>query len=351
MHTLRVLKVRLLNFRLSWIVNKCHRNGETCWGWKINVWFGEFGLFKHICKHSSATRGVGTSHQPAAKCNLFAADAKTMYCSCWVHRASSSLWQEIKRRSEALGRADLAGWRIGGGVWFTGGFIRPVIRDHDLWTRKALLSPPGHNREFCLFKSELYFFAGLIWFWNKLQNCMYLKSCISFIAHQIHCIHTHLYPADNSGKIYCTLEVVSGGIILMKTGEIVLCWLFLQHWAQEKKRKKLPQGDNKVYRIVSEVTGSEGGAAVVAVVLLCVAVGPVDEHLWPRCRVHSHLHRIRYSGRVSCWCCTCVCSAELGRLDGSYTELLLQRTWVQVPFVTQSQEWFVKSYDFNIYMF
>lgn len=29
--------------------------------------------------------------------------------------------------------------------WFTGGFIRPEIRDRDLWTRKALLRPPGHN--------------------------------------------------------------------------------------------------------------------------------------------------------------------------------------------------------------
>lgn len=46
-------------------------------------------------------------------------------------------------------------------------------------------------------------------------------------------------------------------------------------------KKKLPQGDNKVYRIVSEVTGSEGDAAVVAVVLLCAAVGAVGEHLWP----------------------------------------------------------------------
>lgn len=49
---------------------------------------------------------------------------------------------------------------------------------------------------------------------------------------------------------------------------------------EPKNKKKLPQGDNKVYRIVSEVTGSEGDAAVVAVVLLCAAVGAVGEHLW-----------------------------------------------------------------------
>lgn len=246
MHTLRVLKVRLLNFRPSWIVNKCHRNGETCWGWRINVWFGEFGLFKRICKHSSATRGVGTSHQPAAKCNLFAADAKTMNCCCWVHRAASSLWQEIKRRSEALGLTDSAGWRIGGGVLV---YWR-IYPSWDPWPRpldqKSFTEAAGSQYshifiinicswEFCFFNSELYvLLKWLIWFWSKLQtNCMYLKSCVSFIAQQIHCIHTHLYPADGSGKIYCTLELLSGGIILMKTGEIVLCWLFLQHWAQE----------------------------------------------------------------------------------------------------------------------
>lgn len=42
---------------------------------------GRVWPLERVCKHSSATYRVGTSHQPVAKCNLLATDAKTMYCS------------------------------------------------------------------------------------------------------------------------------------------------------------------------------------------------------------------------------------------------------------------------------
>lgn len=121
-----MLNVRLLNFQLSWMVNKCQR--KPCRRLKMNTWLGLSSVFANI--------PTGTSHQPAG--NL-CATATTTCCKWEVYRKlSSSLWQ----RSTSVPKAE-CGWRMEKAAGLLVGAAAFVSRRSKLWFPAALV----HLRE------------------------------------------------------------------------------------------------------------------------------------------------------------------------------------------------------------